>query len=64
MKTQTRFERLKSAIWQAVMHRAELLADGSVLVMDGCSTRPEKYRSVQAAIDHYARYLPDDLKGY
>jgi hypothetical protein len=55
-----RFTAFRAALRNELGYRAERLASGAVIVSDG-SRIVDRFCSVQAAIDGYARHMPASL---
>ena len=62
MKHTPRFVKFRHALRQQLGNFCEQLPDGRIVVYANEFSPTQTLRSLQAAIDHYARYMPDDLK--
>ena len=63
MKTKSRFNQFKSALLDAIGYRAIMEANERITVIDTYSNSVvETFTTLQRAIDHYARFMPDEIK--
>lgn len=56
-----RFRRFTAALNEATGDRAQYTIDGRVIIARNEFSPPREFRSIQAAIDNFARYMPADL---
>lgn len=57
-----RFETFRKALMRKLGTRASLLASGEVLIHANEFSGERYFRSVQAAIDTFFRYMPEELQ--
>jgi hypothetical protein len=61
MKKPTRFVRFQIAMKQQLGMNCQLLANGGVMIGKNEFSPAQTFHSLQAAIDHFARHMPQDL---
>ena len=59
-----RFNRFKLALAGELGNRATLTEDGQVIVWADEFNETKTFRSLQRAIDHFARFMPESLKQF
>lgn len=57
----SRFAIFRHALREQLGYRADLLADDSILINSSTFSPAQRFNTLQGAIDHFARFMPDSL---